>query len=449
MSHPSDIFNHHKSAAAHLSAARLVRHLARSGLILVPLLLLAGCGRSDSPQIRLFNVSQDYAALNLWVGDVTTTPNLADIPTGTLSSYTAVSPGSNTLYFTTVADTQANPLSSETETFGKREYRTYVAFGDTGQFAEYEIDENEAAPGGGYASIEVLNTAADSGALDVYLTSSGASLAGASPNFSDVAGGKATAFSSIASGTYELSVTGTGNSSDVRLQVPTVTLNSQEVATIIITESAGGYLVNAYILPQQGSLTTDLNPDARIRAVVGLPSGSTASATVASTALLSSAPANTVGAYQFVPVGTQTVSVTVNGSAVPSPSQSLAAGQDYTLLIYQNPSGIQENWLIDINRLPVSGDASVRLVHAMSGLTDPISLAEDSVWVVTGVSQGEASGYDSSVAATTAGVLVVADETTSQQIYSQSGVTLASQGVYTLFMFGSAASATGVLNEDR
>jgi hypothetical protein len=77
------------------------------------------------------------------------------------------------------------------------------------------------------------------------------------------------------------------------------------VITIIVTESAGGYLVNAYILPQQGSLTTELNPDARVRAVIGLPTGSTVSATVGSTTLLANAPANSVGTYQLVPAGTQ------------------------------------------------------------------------------------------------------------------------------------------------
>jgi hypothetical protein len=69
--------------------------------------------------------------------------------------------------------------------------------------------------------------------------------------------------------------------------------------------------------------------------------------------------------------------------------------------------------------------------------------------VATDVSPGDASAYDTGVAATTAGVLSVTDTATSQQLYSQSSVTLSSQGVYTLFMFGSAASPNGVLNQDR
>ena len=416
---------------------------------LATLLLLAGCGSSDNSGVRLFNVSQDYTSLNVYVGSTATTPSIGNVPTGSLSSYVGIDPGSNTVYFTEGANTQSDPLTSQSETFSTGEHRTYVAYGDTGGFAEHEIDEDQGAPGGGQASVEVLNSASDAGVLDVYLSSSGAPLGSVPPTFSGVAAGQTTSFSSVAAGTYELSITGTGNESDVRLQIPSITLNSQEVVTIIVTESAGGYLVNAYILPQQGSLTTELNPDARVRAVVGLATGSAVSATIGSTALLSNAPADSVGTYQLVPAGTQPVSVTVGGVSVSSPSQALAAGQDYTLLIYQGASGPEENWLVDINRFPASSDASVRLVHAMAGLTDPISLSVDSVPVITDVSPSEASSYDTGVAASTTSALSVIDATTSQQLYSQSPVTLSSQGIYTLFMFGSASSPNGVLNQDR
>jgi hypothetical protein len=425
-----------------------MRFAARAGLFLAPLLLVAGCGGSDNAAIRVLNVSEDYTGVNIYIGSTSTVATVADVPTGNLSTYSGVASGSQTLYFTEGSNLQSDPLSSETESFTTGEHRTYVTYGNTGEFAEFEIDESESAASGGNASVEVLDTANDAGALDVYFTSS-TTLSGTTPNFTDLTVGKATSFSSIAAGTYNLSVTGTGNNSDLRLQVPSITLKSGEVATVVITESAGGYLVNAYVLPQQGALTTALNPDARVRVVNGLASGSTVSATIGTTVLATNAAANSIGAYQMVPLGADTVSVTVNGAAVSSPGQALAAGQDYTLLIYQGASGVQENWLVDINRLPASGDASLRLVQAMSGLTDPISLAVDSVPTLTDVSAGEASSYDNSIAVSAAVGLLVTDATTSQQLVSQSPVTLSSQGVYTLFMFGSASSPTAILNQDR
>lgn len=446
MSHRSDI--QHAPAAAPVPSSRLPRSAPHGGFA-AALLLLASCGHSDNPAIRVLNVSEDYTDLNVWVGNASETPTVADVTTGNLSTYAAVPSGSQTLYFTEGSNTQTAALSSETESFTAGEHRTYVTYGNNGEFAEFEIDDNTTPPGGGNASVQVLDTANDAGALDVYLTSSGGSLTGATPNFTALSTGNAAPFSSIASGTYELSVTGTGNSSDVRLQVPNITLKGGEVATVVITESSGGYLVNGYILPQQGALISALNPNARVRVVTGLTSGSEVSASVGSTVLASNASAPSIGTYQMAPAGVQTVSVTVAGAAVSSPGQALAAGQDYTLLIYEGTSGVEENWLVDINRLPVSGDASLRLVHAMSGLTDPISLALDSVPTFTDVSQGEASTYDTAITATTTAALSVTDATTSQPLFSQSPVTLSSQGIYTLFMFGSAASASGMLTQDR
>jgi hypothetical protein len=432
----------------HFSAARIIRFAARGSLFVAPLLLLAACGGSDNAAIRVLNVSEDYTALNVYVGSTSDVATVADVPTGNISSYSGVASGSQTLYFTEGDNTQTDALSSETESFTTGEHRTYVTYGDNGEFAEFEINEDESAASGGNASIEVLDTANDAGALDVYFSSS-TTLSGVTPNFTDLTVGKATPFGSIASGTYELSVTGTGNSSDVRLQVPSITLNSGEVATVVITESAGGYLVNAYILPQQGSLTSELNPDARVRSVNGLPSGSDLSTTVGSTVVSTNAAPNSIGTYVMVPVGTDTVTTTINGIGVSTPEQALAAGQDYTLLTYEGPNGVEQNWLVDTNRLPASGDASIRLVDGMSELTDPISLAVDSVPTLTDVSQGEASSYDTDITATTTGALSVTDATTSQAIYSQSPVTLSSQGVYTLFVFGSASSAAATLNQDR
>lgn len=447
MSHQNDTLD--PPAAMHLRLARIARLTACGSLFVAPLLLLAGCGgSSDNASVRLLNVSQDYSALNIYDGSTTTTATVADVPTGNISSYSAIATGSQTLYFTNGANLQSDDLSSETETFSKGEHRTYVTYGNNGEFAEYEIDESEAAASGSNASIEVLDTSNDAGAVDVYFTSS-ATLTGETPNFTGLTAGKATSFTSVASGTYELSVTGTGNASDVRLQVPSITLTSGEVATVIITESAGGYLVNAYILPQQGSLTAELNPDARVRAVNGLPSGSDLSVTVGATVLATDAAPNSIGTYQMVPVGTDAVTASINGIGISAPEQALAAGQDYTLLTYEGPNGVEQNWLVDTNRLPASGDASIRLVDGMSGLTDPISLAVDSVPTLTDVSQGEASSYDAAITATTTGALTVTDATTSQQIFSQSPVALSSQGVYSLFMFGSSASAAGTLNQDR
>lgn len=429
--------------------------MLRRGLVpvmILPCLLLAGCGSNgDSTRIRLLNVSRDYSSLDLYAGadESSATETVSAVGTGTVSAYTALKAGNYDLYFTSHGVSKSNALTSENETLSKNTHRTYVAYGDTGAFGLLEIGEDQNAPSSGYADVEVINTATNAGALDVYLTSSGVSLNDVSANFGDVALGKASSFNAIADGTYELRITGTGNKSDIRLDVSGITLSNEETVSIILTETPGGYLVGAVVLPQQGSLTVEGNPSARVRAAVGLSSGSDISASFGSTTLLSAAPAQAVGVYQLVTAGTASVSLTVNGTSVPVPSQTLTGGQDYTFLVWTDSSGKAEESLVtDNNRVPSSGYASVRLVNLMSGLTDPISLAVDYVPIASSVGLGTASTYGQPTASTTA-QLSVTDATTSQQLFSQSSTTLSYPDVYSLFMFGSSASPTGILRQDR
>jgi hypothetical protein len=56
--------------------------------------------------------------------------------------------GSDTVYFTEGGNAQSDPLISQSETFTTGEHRTYVTYGDTGGFAEYEINQDQGARAG-------------------------------------------------------------------------------------------------------------------------------------------------------------------------------------------------------------------------------------------------------------------------------------------------------------
>ncbi len=435
----------------------------RRGAALAPVLLalmLSGCGNSGDAQIRLLNASAGYAALDVYFEESGTagTPQLSDVASGALSGYAGIAPATYTVYFTSHGVGAANALSSRSETFSNSERRTYVAYGDSGSFGVMEINEQQGAPNGGYASVEVLNADPDAGSLDVYLTTPGVPLSNASPNFGAVAGGKSAGFSSIPQGTYELRITGAGKKTDLRFDLPSLKLANQQILSLIITEAPGGYLVNVMALPQKGSLTTFTNPDARVRAAIGVSGANNVTAAVGGTNLVSAAPAAAIGTYQLVPAGNQAVTLAVNGTAVTVPNQTLTAGQDYTFLVYGTPGSVQENWLADSNIPALSGYSSVRLVNAMSGSGDPISLAVNFMPVATNVPlgsdlpSGAASGispYNTQVIATTTGTVTVTDYTTSQTLYSQTTATLGSGNVYSMFMFGSTSAPVGVLSQDR
>ena len=420
------------------------------GLTAAALLLLSGCNfDGNNGNIRLVNASTDYSSLGVYVDN---NPDISGVNSLAVSGYSQLSPDTNhTFSFTTAGVGPANALATITQSLPGQSHRTFVAYGDTGQFATpLVIDEDQKAPAGGSSSVEILNTAVDAGPVDVYLTPSGGgvSLNDTSATFSDVQTGTASSFQTIMSGSYELRVTATGSKTDLRLDLPSVTFNSGQVASVIIAGTQGGVLVHALILPQQGALVADTNPDARVRTAVGLSTGTSVTTTVGGVAILAAAPVATIGDYQLVPAGSQAGTVNVDGTSVTLPTLSFTGGADYTLLLWTNASGTQATLLPDSNRLPPSGDANVRLINAMSGLGDPLSLTINFEPAASSIALGNASTY-SQVPASTTAALAVTDASTSASISSQSAVTLNTQDVYTLFVFGSQASPVTTLRQDR
>lgn len=420
---------------------------AGAALIAITSLCLSGCNNdTNDADVRLLNVSQGYNSLSVSAG---TTQEKSGVTFGTLSSYFGLAANTYTMNFAVSGVT--TPLGSPSVTFTAKTHETFVAFGDTGSFATLQIGEDNNAPAGSTADVELVNAAPDAGSVDVYFTASTTSLDDASPTFSSAAGGaiSSAGFVNIASGAYRVRVTAAGSKTDVRLDVASVTLGSATVNSLILSDTSGGVLVNAMLLPQQGSLTTDNNPNSRIRAVSGISTSGSADVTVGGVSLLSAAAPASIGDYNLVTAGSAAVSLTVGGTAVSVADQSLTAGADYTLLIWNDTSGnIQETLVSEANGLPASGSAKVRLVNSMSGLGDPLSMTVSYTPEAEGVTIGNASAF-ATVTDGTNIPLGVTDATTSTTLYTNGAASLSTQGVYTLFMFGTSAAPVGTLQADR
>ena len=70
---------------------------------------------------------------------------------------------------------------------------------------------------------------------------------------------------------YHLCVTSAGDKSDVRLEIPSFVLSEKRIVTVILARGAGGYLMNAIVLDQQGAATQALNASARARVATSVP----------------------------------------------------------------------------------------------------------------------------------------------------------------------------------
>jgi hypothetical protein len=415
---------------------------------------LNGCSKSDgNAEIRVLNTSIDYSSLDLYLDNGTTnTREITAAASGALTDYLGVGAASYTVEFT--SNNVQSSLKSVDENLAKNTHRTYVAYGNSGKFGTLEILEDQDAPSASYTKVELLDAALDAGSVDVYLTDPSVALSNSSPTFAGVAGGTiaSAGFVTINSGTYRIRVTAAGSQTDVRLDSVTgITFTSQEILSIIVTGSGGGVLVNATVLPQQGTQTVVNNPYARVRAAAGIPSGSNLTATLGGTNLLGAAAANTVSQYTLVTAGTQTLNLTFSGAALPASSQALTAGDDYTVLVLNGTgvSGTTTTLITDDNRLPsTSSYAKIKLVNAMSALGDPVSLNVNYTPVASAIALGSASPSTEVTAGTNSEIDTV-DANTSTTLFTNTTATLNGSGVYDLFMFGSSAAPVGALRINR
>ena len=426
-----------------------------AALLAAAVVILSSCGKSSSTaNVRLLNVSTGYSSLDLYASNngntnPSYTSQLQGVAYQTLSNYASIGSGTYSLEFRNSGSSSALATDgSENLTDGS--HNTYVGYGSSGNFATLKIGEDQSSANSGYAKVTVIN-ASEAGSVDVYLTDSTTDLVNASPLVSNIATGASSTIT-VTSGNYRLRVIGTGDTTDLRADVAQVTFNSTTVNSLLLTSTTGGMLVNVSLLPQQGSLSTYNNTQARVRGAVGIANGTTVNATVSGASILTNATVGVIGGiYTLVDSGSLPVALNVDGAAVTVPNQTLAAGADYTFLVWSNASGTQTSLITDVNTLPASlaTKSRVRLLNGMSGLADPLTLLVNFQTGATGVTLGTASALAQFTSGTDNEVDVI-DTNTSATLLTKTTLTLDAGGVYTMFMAGGGNSpVNGTLRKDR
>jgi len=407
---------------------------------------LSGCGGGEDrsmAQLRLLNASVGYDALDLVVdGDRVRSA----VAFGSVSGYAEVDPSATDTDITREGGSAA--LFTATPSLSRGNHYTYVAFGDDGDLSATLLTEESSEPDSGEVRLRVLSGAAAAGDLDVYLTPESTAIDDAAPFFSDVTAGTASSYGTLDADTWRLRVTAAGDPDDLRLDVSGVVLDSRQIATLVLVAGAGGVLVDAMLLDQQGELAGYTNSQVRVRAVAAVP-GASITASVGGVSLINGVTAPAVGLYRLVDAGAASPVVRVGGVDVTAPSADLDAGTDHTLLIWGLASAPAVAWLSDDNRPPtVSTHAALRLVHAVAGLDAALSMTVDLTPRAESVEPGTASTR-STFAATSDGSLSVTAEGLASPIYTDTEVVLAAGSVYTLFVMGSAAAPSAALKPDR
>jgi hypothetical protein len=422
-------------------------------LAVLAALSLSGCdsgGGKDRAQIRLLNASPGYTSLDLYANgedDDTDQQRIAAVAYDAVSGYTEVESGGYDVKFKR-AGVSSTLLTLSGKQLADDTHSTFIAFGSTGHFSAVQVSDDVAAPDSGLVKVQLLN-AAEAGTLDIYLTESSVSLDDATPVFSSVAAGGTGALTTIDSGDYRLRVTGGSDSDDLRLDVPSITLDSRGVVTLILTATEGGVLVNVLLLPQQGSIAKFANTKARVRGAVGIANGTQVTLRVGNSSLLNNNAVGVVGAYAQVDAGSAAVALGVNGVGFTVPNQTLIAGGEYTLLVWSNADGTQTTLISDDNRLPSStAKAKVRVMNGLSALNVPVTMFVNFFPQAENIPLGEASAF-AEVDDGTDYQLDVSNADTADPLLTKTEVTLQASSVYTLFMSSSGGTVSGTLRKDR
>ena len=426
--------------------------IVRLLVALLPAALVA-CGGGTltvtQANLRLVNATNEFAGLDLYAGGDAAVTGVASFG---ISGYAGLVKDTYTL--DVHASGSSTTLVSTSTTLDKKDHQTVVAYTSAGTLTTAVLSDNESDPSSGNAKIRIFNTAsADAGSVDVYLVGtdcSGLAASAAAPLATGVSGLQSTYTSVTSSGTpVHVCVTAPGDKTDLRLDIPALTLSEKRILTLVLVRGPGGVLLNGLLLDQQGALTTALNTSARVRVAASLSPAAAISVDVNATPVVAGLATPNIGPYVLVPAGT--LALKINGAAFTTATPLVVApGSDVTLLITGSTPTVtsipDDNTVSSSTARPVK----LRLVNGLNGTSTPTTLTVDNAIVGAGSTAFlAASTY--SLLPPSAAIARIEARTGVVQVYLGTGVTLSAGRVYSLFVLGdfSQAPNTGILVADR
>ncbi len=418
------------------------------GLSVATAALLAACGGgsdSSSAQMRLLNASIGYAALDMAVDSTTVNSGVAYAGVGSYADVKTDATGTEVQ-----SNNVGSTLASSTPTLASGSHYTMIAYGSAGSVRTTLLQEDQDVPASGKSKLLVLNLAPDAGAMDVYVTGADDSLDTASTVASGIATGSGSGYITLNSGTFRVRLTAASTKSDLRLDIPSITLPSAGVSTLILTGSTGGVLVNGIQLLQQGATNNFPNTTARARLVAAVGGSALVSGSIGQTPLMPTSVAPTIGDYTTVTAGTAALSVYVNGTLMSFTNPALTAGSDYTLMVWGTAAEPKLAVLTDDNRLPTSPTttAKIRLVNGVASATTGLTLNVDYSALASNVVAGTSSTPQTTPASTSA-LLTVTSPSATTPVYSLSELGIQAGYVYTVFVMGDSNTMVGSLRRER
>jgi hypothetical protein len=418
---------------------------------------LNGCGNDQAQKgyVRIVNATTEYTSLDLYTrnSDGGNDIVVAGTAAGAASSYQSIDKGSYT--FEVKGSTSAGAATPAPGTISKGDHFTVVTYLSGNTTSTQFLNDEETTPASGNAKLRIFNAASSEAAsVDVYLTTNACNaLAVTDTAFATAVTTLQTAYTPVTAATagtpWNVCVFAAGDTSTLLLDIPALTLKNQEIATLILTHTAGGVLLNASVLDQQGAMTPYTSTISRIRVAADAALGAAVSVKFNGTDLTTLAPSPSVNDYTTLASGALTGSITIDGVTTSNFTlPAAAAGTDYTLLV-TGTSGSPVATLITDNNTPSTSttqSVKARVINGVNGSTGTVAATVDNKSLGS-VAFGVASTYVTIPTTTGTSTVQATITTNPASLVNQS---FSASGVYTVFIWGDASGPPKLaITQDR
>ncbi len=203
-------------------AGLVARRHAVALLAVLPLALGGACSNNDEPDpfqprgdfglLRVINATADTARANRLTVRVEsqTVPVIGGLAYQAATPYVTVYIGTRKLEVVKLA-TGAPVLEASVTVEAAKAYTVLVAGPLGGTIAPIILIDDRSAPAAGRVRFRAVNASPAAGRVDVYVTAANVDLATVSPTFAGVAVGAASAYTTLAAGSYLVRFTAAGS----------------------------------------------------------------------------------------------------------------------------------------------------------------------------------------------------------------------------------------------
>jgi len=430
-----------------MSASRLIRF----AVLLLVATLVAGCGSkgggSSSANVRFVNMLVDGGAINVTVGS-NNTQVVSGLPFEGITGYLQTDSGTQE-FKVSVSGGTSTVIDQTLNLQGDQNY-TYIVYGTASAPLSTTLPDTVTQPSSGVFNLRVTNAAFGTAALDVYVTTPGASLANSVPNISNIQQNGTSGFAALTPGTLQIRLT-LANSKQVIYDSGPLTFANQASYGLVAYTRGSSTLDNAALLTldNTGASSIPNSKVAQFKMIHAAPGTGAVNVFVDGAVALANIPYQGASSYSTVASGPHTVNVeaaATPGATIASATPPFNGATDTSVVLTGTP-GATTAFVLNDNNLPGSvGRARVRFVNAAPNL-GAVDVYVNFAPKALNLATNTASAYTEYVEDTYAINFDLAG--TTNVVLSLPAVSLTAGRTYSIYLVGTPGSLAGVVTPDK